>query len=229
MPSRPARLGAVRKGPILPTLQIDPVLPVGNGTGFKPLDTTDESLVASGQLSDDVRRLLGEDSGAGSADERVGVRSRSHSPRPVDLEPLDLDAWAALAAQGDIITLARLGEGAGGAVSKCRLRRSRQVFVIKTISSDPNPQMHRQILRELEFNMTCDSPYIAQYYGAFVDPSGLVSIAMEYCAGGSLDAIYKHVRERGGRTGERPLGKIAHSVLCGLRYLHDRRIIHRGK
>jgi len=51
---------------------------------------------------------------------------------------------------------------------------------------------------------------------------------MEYCAGRSLDNVYKQVKERGGRTGERVLGKIAHGVLGGLSYLHERKIIHRG-
>lgn len=50
---------------------------------------------------------------------------------------------------------------------------------------------------------------------------------MEYCEGGSLDAVYKHIKQRNGRTGEKVLGKIAESVLHGLVYLHDRKIIHR--
>ena len=55
----------------------------------------------------------------------------------------------------------------------------------------------------------------------------MLAICMEYCQGGSLDAIYKHALKRGGRTGERVLGKIAHGVICGLCYLHDNKIIHR--
>lgn len=69
---------------------------------------------------------------------------------------------------------------------------------------------------------------------------------MEYCEGGSLDAIYRRIKERQGRTGEKVLGKVAEAVgdsshpfveleltstlqvLHGLVYLHDRKIIHRG-
>lgn len=51
---------------------------------------------------------------------------------------------------------------------------------------------------------------------------------MEYCAGRSLENVYKQVKKHGGRTGERVLGKIACGVLGGLAYLHERKIIHRG-
>ena len=50
---------------------------------------------------------------------------------------------------------------------------------------------------------------------------------MEYCAGGSLDGVYREIRKFGGRTGEKVLGKVAEGVLNGLTYLHGRKIIHR--
>lgn len=61
------------------------------------------------------------------------------------------------------------------------------------------------------------------------DSSGTISIAMEYCEGGSLDGVYREVKKLGGRTGEKVLGKVAEGVLNGLTYLHGRKIIHRGK
>ena len=39
---------------------------------------------------------------------------------------------------------------------------------------------------------------------------------MEYCEGGSLDAIYKQIKRRKGRTGEKVLGKMAESVRCAI-------------
>jgi serine/threonine protein kinase len=50
---------------------------------------------------------------------------------------------------------------------------------------------------------------------------------MEFCEGGSLDAVYREVKKLGGRTGEKVLGKVAEGVLNGLTYLHSHRIIHR--
>jgi mitogen-activated protein kinase kinase len=58
--------------------------------------------------------------------------------------------------------------------------------------------------------------------------SSTISIAMEFCEGGSLDSVYKEVKKLGGRTGEKVLGKVAESVLHGLTYLNSRKIIHRG-
>ena len=90
--------------------------------------------------------------------------------------------------------------------------------------------MKKQIVRELAFNKDCASEHICQYYGAFMDDSsGNISIAMEICEGGSLDGVYREVKKRGGRTGEKVLGKVAEGVLNGLTYLHGQKIIHRGK
>ena len=58
--------------------------------------------------------------------------------------------------------------------------------------------------------------------------SSTISIAMEFCEGGSLDSVYREVKRLGGRTGEKVLGKVAEGVLHGLTYLNERKIIHRG-
>ena len=59
------------------------------------------------------------------------------------------------------------------------------------------------------------------------DSTGTISIAMEFCEGGSLDSVYREVKKLGGRTGEKVLGKVAEGVLNGLTYLYSHRIIHR--
>jgi mitogen-activated protein kinase kinase len=100
--------------------------------------------------------------------------------------------------------------------------------LFQIITTNPDPAIKKQIVRELEFNKNCASDHICKYYGAFVDDStGTISIAMEFCEGGSLDAVYREVKKLGGRTGEKVLGKVAEGVLNGLTYLHSHRIIHR--
>ncbi|KAL2201486.1 MAP kinase-like protein [Corynascus similis CBS 632.67] len=148
--------------------------------------------------------------------------------RTADVEDLDDEGWRIVSMEKRIIELGNLGEGAGGAVTKCKLRGGNTVFALKIITTNPDPDAKRQIIRELGFNKGCASQHICRYYGAFVDPAtATISIAMEFCEGGSLDSIYKEVKKLGGRTGEKVLGKIAEGVLHGLTYLHSKKIIHR--
>ncbi|RVX69995.1 hypothetical protein B0A52_06166 [Exophiala mesophila] len=148
--------------------------------------------------------------------------------RPLDVEDLDDEGWGAASEQKKIIELGSLGEGAGGAVTRCMLEGGKTIFALKIITTSPDPDVKKQILRELKFNKNCTSEYICQYYGAFMDKSSsTISIAMEFCEGGSLDSVYKEVKKLGGRTGEKVLGKIAEGVLHGLTYLNGRKIIHR--
>ena len=89
--------------------------------------------------------------------------------------------------------------------------------------------MQRQIKRELEFNRKIAHENICKYYGAYGESSsGIISLAMEYCEGGSLDSVYREVKKLGGRIGEKVLGKVAEGVLDGLTALFKYRIIHRG-
>lgn len=148
-----------------------------------------------------------------------------------NLEPGDLDnaGWRAASKEGLIEELGSLGEGAGGAVTRCVLKGSKTVFALKIITSNPDPSIKRQIVRELQFNASLQHPSICRYYGAFQPPSNtsIINIAMEFCEGGSLDSVYREVLGRGGRIGEKVLGVIARGVLEGLTYLHSKRIIHR--
>ncbi|KAF2455964.1 kinase-like domain-containing protein [Lineolata rhizophorae] len=148
--------------------------------------------------------------------------------KDLDVEDLDELGWRAASKKEEIIELGSLGEGAGGAVTKCILKGGKTVFALKIITTNPDPDVKKQIVREISFNKECASEFICRYYGAFMDDStGTISIAMEFCEGGSLDSIYREVKNLGGRTGEKVLGKVAEGVLNGLTYLHSQRIIHR--
>jgi mitogen-activated protein kinase kinase len=148
--------------------------------------------------------------------------------RTGDVEDLDDEGWRIASVEKRIEESSNLGEGAGGAVRKAKLKGGKTIFALKVITTNPDPDVNKQIVREINFNKECASEHICQYYGAFVDPAAAtISIAMEFCEGGSLDSIYKEVKRLGGRTGEKVLGKMAEGVLSGLTYLHTRRIIHR--
>lgn len=145
-----------------------------------------------------------------------------------DVDELDQEEWNLVHKRGEIVELDCLGEGAGGSVTRCKLKHGTTIFALKTIISDMSAETQKQILRELQFNKSCKSPHIVKYYGMFLnEESASICISMEYMGGRSLDSIYKKVQSIGGRLGEKVLGKIAESVLLGLSYLHENRIIHR--
>lgn len=51
--------------------------------------------------------------------------------RPLDVDDLDDDGWAAASDQKMIVELGSLGEGAGGAVTRCQLQDGKTVFALK--------------------------------------------------------------------------------------------------
>ena len=51
--------------------------------------------------------------------------------RALDVEDLDTDGWRAASEQGQIVELGSLGEGAGGAVTRCKLKEGKTVFALK--------------------------------------------------------------------------------------------------
>jgi hypothetical protein len=59
---------------------------------------------------------------------------RKSLPPDDDIHSLDEEGWARVAKAGGIEELLVLGEGVSGSVSKCRFRKSGQVFAIKVIS-----------------------------------------------------------------------------------------------
>lgn len=148
------------------------------------------------------------------------------------LEQLTSYDWHFCANNNLIEEMGKLGEGNGGSVTKCRvvkLQKS-QVFALKMIIADSNPDVQKQIFRELDVAKKCQHPNIVNYYGTFLlEKQSMIGIAMEYMDGHSLDAIYKEVakRDKTNRISEKVLGKIANSILSGLDYLHLKNIIHR--
>lgn len=143
-----------------------------------------------------------------------------------DVDQLDENGWKYANLKDRIETLGILGEGAGGSVSKCKLKNGSKIFALKVINTlNTDPEYQKQIFRELQFNRSFQSEYIVRYYGMFTDDeNSSIYIAMEYMGGRSLDAIYKNLLERGGRISEKVLGKIAEAVLRGLSYLHEKKL-----
>jgi mitogen-activated protein kinase kinase len=71
----------------------------------------------------------------------------------------------------------------------------------------------KQLLREIVIVSSSKHRHIVNFYGAYMSPSSSeVKILMEYCEGGSLDAIGKRIARRGAVVGEKVVGRIAEGV-----------------
>ncbi|KAL6452192.1 MKK1 MAP kinase kinase MKK1/SSP32 [Candida maltosa Xu316] len=185
-----------------------------------PINTNVRSI--DNDVMDDDRMIDDND----DEEEEGGFVGKHH------LEQLTPYDWHLIANGNKIVEISKLGEGNGGAVSKCHIPEfsPSQIFALKLIPTDPNPDIQKQIFRELEVARKCQHPNIVRYYGTFLlEKQSMIGIAMEYMDGQSLDSIYKEVlkRDKTNRINEKVLGKIANSILAGLDYLHSKNIIHR--
>jgi mitogen-activated protein kinase kinase len=133
------------------------------------------------------------------------------APQPLSSDedgiPWDTSKWS----DGRLEELGRLGEGAGGAVHKVKDKQTGTIMARKTITTREAPM--KQLLRELDIIASAAHPNIIVFHGAYISPSSSeVKILMEYCEGGSLEAVGKRIKERGGRVGEKVAGRLAEGV-----------------
>ncbi|CAK7891965.1 serine/threonine-protein kinase Ste7p [[Candida] anglica] len=126
----------------------------------------------------------------------------------------------------DLVTLKNLGSGNSGTVSKILHIPTKKIMAKKIIHIDSKTVIQTQIIRELRILHECHSPFIIDFYGAFINNSNTIVICMEYCNCGSLDKILPLCT-----PSQFPLyvlKKLTYSILSGLAYLYTtHKIIHR--
>ncbi|CCA75005.1 probable MAP kinase kinase [Serendipita indica DSM 11827] len=134
------------------------------------------------------------------------------------------DDWAE--AEEFLVDVSRLGEGAGGEVWKVEDTRTGTKLARKIIQARTTPP--KQLVRELKYLKDTGHSNIVRFYGAYISPSSSeVKVLMEYCEGGSLEAIGEKIKQGKGRVSEPVAAKIGEGIFNGLNYLHSKRIIHR--
>lgn len=136
-------MGASR--PVAPPLQVGTIPAGGSGSGggggdgsrsrsgsfTTPIsNNTDAASAASSISYPDGEMTLVTDSGVPSLVPDLDRLSLDMG-RPLDVEDLDDEGWIAARAQNKIIELDVLGEGAGGAVTRCKLKDGKTVFALK--------------------------------------------------------------------------------------------------
>ncbi|KAH9931098.1 kinase-like protein [Epithele typhae] len=155
------------------------------------------------------------------------ISPRPRPPPSVSMQDLrqtveEFDQWS----DEVLDEVSRLGEGAGGAVYKVRDKRTGAVMARKTITTLEAPL--KQLLREITITSSTSHVNIIHFFGAYISPSSSeVKVLIDYCEGGSLEAVGKRMREIGGRVSETVAGRLAEGILQGLNYLHSRKTIHR--
>lgn len=78
--------------------------------------------------------------------------------RPLDVEDLDDAGWKAASKCGNIEELGSLGEGAGGAVTKCMLRGGSTIFALKVGLPFPLQEMQHMILTHHRSSLQTPTP-----------------------------------------------------------------------
>ena len=161
------------------------------------------SMSTSRPLSmEDVRRTISD----------IGVQNRSTPPPPTYPGEEKIDDQPQVEWSDDVFDeVARLGEGAGGAVHEVRDRRTGKLLARKTITTREAPM--KQVVRELGLITTIKHRNIIRFYGAYMSPSSSeVKVVMEICQGKSLESVGKRIKERGARVGEKVAGRLAEGV-----------------
>lgn len=126
----------------------------------------------------------------------------------------------------DLVTLKNLGSGNSGTVSKILHIPTQKTMAKKIIHIDLKTVIQTQIIRELRILHECHSPYIIEFYGAFINNNNTIVICMEYCNCGSLDKILELSKPK--HFPIHVLKKLSFAILNGLCYLYtNHKIIHR--
>lgn len=182
--------------------QTPSVSPPANGSGIDDA-TIRPSVNTSRPLSmEDVRRTITD----------IEAQTRSTPPPPTYPGEEQIDDQSQTEWSDDVFDeVARLGEGAGGAVHEVRDRRTGKLMARKTITTREAPM--KQVVRELGIITTIKHPNVIRFYGAYMSPSSSeVKVVMEICPGKSLEAVGKRIKERGARVGEKVAGRLAEGV-----------------
>lgn len=129
--------------------------------------------------------------------------STTSSPPPAE------DDWAE--AEEFLVDIQKLGEGAGGEVYKVEDKRTGIKLARKIIQARTTPP--KQLVRELRNLKDTTHHNIVRFYGAYISPSSSeVKILMEFCEGGSLEAVGEKIKQQKRRISEHVAAKIAEGV-----------------
>jgi len=124
--------------------------------------------------------------------------------------------------------LEHIGTGSYGEVFKAKILETNQYAAVKVIRLEVGEELD-DVLNEVNFLKSCAHKNVVAYHGCFMKKGNVkgqkyISIAMEYCGGGSVEGCYKALR---GPLSEDEISSIIKESLSGLNFLHSCRKLHR--
>jgi serine/threonine protein kinase len=124
--------------------------------------------------------------------------------------------------------LEHIGTGSYGEVFKAKIIETGQHAAVKVIRLEVGEELD-DVLNEVNFLKSCAHKNVVAYHGCFMKRGNVkgqkyISIAMEYCGGGSVEGCYKALK---GPLNEDEICSIIKESLSGLNFLHSCRKLHR--
>lgn len=119
----------------------------------------------------------------------------------------------------------RIGRGSSGTVELIENRTSKERFALKTIQIINSNEI-TDIINEIKIMEKFNSKYITKIIG-WEHTNDNIYIIMEYAPNGDLYMLFKKQKEIKQKLDDKIINKIIYQTTCGLRDLHDNKILHR--
>jgi len=118
-----------------------------------------------------------------------------------------------------------IGRGSYGTVDLIENKMTKEKFAMKTIQIVKLDEI-AEITNEIKIMEKINSKYITKII-EWTHSGDSIRIIMEYAPNGDLDMLIKKQRELKERLPDKMINKIIYQTACGLRDLHDNKILHR--
>ncbi|KAL4482968.1 hypothetical protein ABPG74_018994 [Tetrahymena malaccensis] len=124
----------------------------------------------------------------------------------------------------DYIISHPIGSGAGSLVVKVKSIKTKKEYAIKVVDKQSQyyKSAYKRLKNEIEIHLDLKHKNIVKMIKSFEDSENLY-LVMEYCEGGDLFHYLKHHK----KLSEAEAKRITYRLAEGLKYLHDKSIIHR--
>ncbi|KAL4511939.1 hypothetical protein ABPG72_012784 [Tetrahymena utriculariae] len=126
------------------------------------------------------------------------------------------------------IKIELVGKGNFGLAVLVQSKINRKYYIMKIIDILRLDQRQRQdALNEVKFLKELGHPFIIAYRESFVDKDRYLCIVMDYCEGGDLYNQIIEQKKTGQGFTEQQILEWFVQICFGLKFIHDRRILHR--